>query len=267
MPIRYISADSKKAKLKNGIITIRALGYDVDIPIDLKIGINSEQMINMGNGIPVFYTGVQPGIPAVHKTENSLDIQQIKHHLKKESVIPISWDFDDFMIGFIYSNQQDPDNHKWMLQLRKQNNMIMSMPVMDVNIRTPVRTTSWSDQNGFHGRFVVAKSDFIKVQEEDNSITILGKTRDYQEGDKSLIPEGCNFISIRYSVFTNIWTAVFMRNDKELSKVDVKDMDLDISLNGRADRSFEKPKVTQVIDVNNVQNIYVRSDILHIEGK
>ena len=117
--MRFINADPKKVTVKDGIMTIHTeIGYDISVPFNPMVAINEQLMntqlgfslnLNLGN---MEYT-ILPQDPGVVKNQDDLN-----KFLKTASYIPDTWNYDDFLIGFIYGDPAmgDPNNYKWMFQ-------------------------------------------------------------------------------------------------------------------------------------------------------
>jgi len=272
--MRFINIDPKRSSLKDGILTVKTdIGYDLHVAISPMLRVNEQ----MGpHGKPGFALDMAlgemnsimlPQDPNLIKTQ-----EQLNEFLKKISYIPESFDYDDFMIGFVYGDPQNPDNFKWMFQFRKGESIITSMIFQNgIDVNCPISTHSWFENNIFHGRFVVDKNDLLYVGDSGagrvrvNSKQVGG----YPVGDVSIIPEKCDEISVRFNIQKNKWYLHWLtKDDKDLGNpLEIRQIMADIKMVANTDRSVERPKVTERIQRKDVASIMVKAGVATILGR
>jgi len=271
--LRLLNVKKEDIEYKDGIMSVKTdTGYTVKFPMTPMIGLLENLTENQQ---PIFNGNVQFGVleQEVKPSENKIGTQQdLDKYLRASPVIPESLEWDDFLVGFIYSgNPQDQDNHKWFMQFRKNGQIFQSYIYANgIDIKVPVTSYSWNDGN-WHGRLMVKRSDFEKlIEQPDNIAEIHGKKcGGYKEGDLSLIPDGCEILEVRYNIFTNKWYVSFLgKKDKKLEPDLVLDsISASIPMEAKTDRGHIKPKVTQRIKVTDIANILMISGNLTILGK
>lgn len=265
--MKEISIDFSKATLKRSIITLPTeLGYDINIKLFPILKLQEQIGQNKEPGFIIDLVIEETTLteyPNAIKTEESL-----KKFLKEQSFIPKHFHWKDLLIGFTYGSPQD--EHKWMLQMRLENQSIFDTLIIEnaIDVNCPTSTHSWFE-GIWHGRMVITKRDLKSIREiSPGHVEIIGDCGGNPEGDKSLLPEGADKIIIRYDILKNMWYAHIQdKEGKELKVLQEQNMDFDIPMKGRVDRKFKKPKVTEVINVEDIASINYRSNRLVILGK
>jgi len=272
--IRFINSDPKNISIKDGIMTVKTdIGYDLQVPIHPIVGIH-EQFVN---NLPAFSLNTNLGKLEViqHPQEPSFikDQTMLEGFLKTSSYVPETWEYQDFLIGFIYGdpNKGDPNNFKWMFQFRIDDQIFTSMIFANgIDINCPVSTFSWFDGGIYHGRMVVDKNDLLTVERSGaGRCKVVGKTLGgHPQGDKSRIPDGCDIISIRYNIYKNRWYLHYMKNGAEIGNYsEVREILADVPMTANTDRSIVKPKVTEEIKVDDIASLMVKAGVATILGK
>lgn len=241
-------------------------GYDINLQITPQIKLH-EQLGN--DGQLAFFASLNIVESTITARKGAITNQKdLDKYVKTMPFIPKDYEYEDFLLGFIYANADDPNNHQWFLQFRnKQGGIMESLPVTSqVDISCPTATYSWFEDN-WHGRFKFKPNELKDVKEiSTGHIEIKGKKcGGYPKGNTSIAPKGTGNISISYNIFTNKWTA-YMQGLDELVKLECDSIILDVKAKGFVDRNHEKPKVTQIIEMKDVASIQFLSDTLIIYG-
>jgi len=274
---RNITAKPKEATLKDGVLTIETeYGYTVAFLMKPFFGINTTRpwMKNQQQEmIPEFQTAfnMQPVSvrPIVGKAKPR---DEIMEHLKTRNVLPEGIEFDNFTVGFVYATADNPMNHKWMFEFRKNKRIFHAMHFSGVIIDCPFSTTSWHD-NIYHGRFQIDKNAYTKVTEDKPGwITIQGnKSKHSSKGDVAMIPEGCIDIRFRFNVKTDYWYADFLDSkggtiSKPLQMHDILGEGVIVKGDIDWDTNPTKPKVTMHCDPKEIKNLMMMAETLVIKG-
>lgn len=274
---RNISTKPKEATLENGILTLETeYGYKVAFAMKPFFGINTTRpwMQNQkGVIVPEFQTAFQMQPIAVDPIPDKAKTRdEIMELLKTRNVLPEGLDFDNFTIGFIYANADNPQNHKWMFEFRKNKNIFHGMHFNGVNINCPFSTTSWHD-GIYHGRFQVDKNAYTKVTEEKPGwVTVHGnKSKHRAKGNVDMIPEGTDRLRFRYNIKTDYWYCDFMNSKGETMSKPLQMHDIlgeGVELRGDIDWDTNpaKPKVTVSCGASEVKDISMMAETLVIKG-
>ena len=193
--------------------------------------------------------------------------------LKARDVIPEEISYQDMTIGFTYANAQNPQNHKWMLEFRRNKNIFWALHFLGVSVnKVPVQTTSWFD-GIFHGRFLVNKQDIGKTVEiTPGYVELQGKDmkKKIPKGDTSLIPEGVDRIRLRFNIKEDFWYGDLLAPKEVISKLKplkFKNITADnMYFEGVADHSFQKPKVFYIAKVKDIASIMIMANNLILQG-
>jgi len=205
------------------------------------------------------------------KPVSQADLQEL---LSKRSVIPEYLNYENFTVGFVYANAQNPNNHKWMFEYRKHQNIFWAQHHLGVHLhRVPITTTSWFD-GIYHGRFLVQKQDVDTVTEgEPGIVTIHGvkKDLDATKGDFSkIIPNDVEKIRLRFNIREDYWYADLLKPGEvisELKPLKVRHITAEgLNFEGIADFSFEKPKVYYLAKTKEILDVKVMAETLFITG-
>ena len=256
---RNIGTKPLTAVLKDGVLTIEIdYGYSVTFKMQPFFGINTTRpwMKNQkGVDIPEFQTAFNMAPMAVDVLPGAKTRDEILEALKSKTVIP-QMEFDNFTVGFVYANADNPQNHKWMLEFRKNKNIFHAMHFLGCDIDCPFSTTSWHD-GIYHGRFQVNKEAFKQVLETDKpgwiSITGNNHNKHRPKGDVKLLPVDAERVRFRFNVKTDYWYGDFLdKNDKAVSQP-LKMHDIlgeDIKLTGHVDWDSNPAKPRVMFHVN-----------------
>ncbi len=269
--LKRIDIDPKKMTYKDGKMHIPTkYGYDVNVDFEFSIALDPTEF---KSGTPVFSINPNLKKAVVVANKDAIPDTELIKQLKKVPVVPDEWKWQDFLVGFIYSNPQDPDNHKWFLQVRRNKQIFSSVPILGVDIDCPVSTFSWHD--GFpggiyHGRFLIDKKDMIEIKEEKwGFIKIIGKQPEGVDGDTSMIPEGVKFVRLRFNIKTDFWYIDWLDSkEKEVGKpVEFRSFVSTCPMKGIADYSKTKPWVSMRIKVDDIGQIQKMGEYVVINRK
>ena len=261
-----------KGKIKKDIVVINTeLGYDLYYKLtpEIKVDLSQEE-----NGMPFFSVGFKQEYLKTVPTKKAISLEKTRQKLINASSIPLDLDYDNFHIGFVYSDG-DVNNHRWMLNFfDKQNNYLTSLHCDKIKVRCPFDTTSWQD-GIWHGRFMVYKSHVSNIIEKENGdIEIVGKLStickplDSKKVCSSQnIPEKTKWLRLRYNIRENIWYCDFLsKTEKEIETVICKKIICDAPFEGKV-TSGDKPKVSAIININDVSEVAIALNSLIIRGK
>jgi len=110
------------------------LGYNVIFEVDPYVSINYADGFSP-QGVPEFQTNILMKPVKVEKGEKPMSLDSIKEMLKKRSVVPKSIQYENFTLGFVYANAQNPQNHKWMLEFRRQQQIFYAMHFLGISCK------------------------------------------------------------------------------------------------------------------------------------
>ncbi len=273
---RNISSKPMTATLVDGVLTLEAeYGYQVTFKMIPYLGINTTRpWVKNPKGIliPEYQTAFNLQPVAVDALDGAKTREEILEHLKTKNVLPDNLDFDNYTVGFVYAQADNPQNHKWMLEFRKNKNIFHALHFLGVNIDCPFSTTSWHD-GIYHGRMQINKEAFKSVIEDKPGwVTITGnKGKHRAKGDTKLLPVEAERVRFRFNVKTDYWYGDFLdKNDKAVSQP-LKMHDIlgeDIKLTGHIDWDSNpaKPRVMFHVACKDVKDISMMAETLVIKG-
>jgi hypothetical protein len=251
--------------MENDVIELKTeTGHIVKIQVspELLLDIDNDE-----NGLPFFSVAMGHKYAGVEKTKKSKSLKYIKKNYINRNIINENLNYDHIQVGFIYANESEPNNHRWMLNFMDINNKYVHVYYADkITINCPFTTTSWEDGN-WHGRFVIYKKDVKELIElEEGVMTLLG---DGDIGSQNVTPikEDIDLVSLRYNIYENTWYCEYIKDEKVIGSIPCKNIISDVPLVGNVDKSHSKPKVTANIDVNDVSGITVALNALIIKKK
>jgi len=208
----------------------------------------------------------------VTNEKNVINFQEMKEILVKRNVIDSDYDFDDVMIGFVYSFDSDPINHTWMIQFRKTGNVIGVLNYLSMEVKNcPLQSISWHDEDPkgiWHMRFYVQKNDIKTILEyEPNKVRIIGKgIKKIISETSEEIPEDYERIRIRCDVKKNDWIIEFLKKESVTKSFIMKNIKCNTPMYGEALFDHPKPWVSSLILRKEVQNIQILDDLMVIQG-
>ncbi len=274
---RNITTKPKEATLVDGILTLPVeYGYVVKFDMKPFFGINITrpwaQHQKTGALIPEYQTAFNMSPIDVSPAEGFKTRDEILEHLKTRNVLP-DIEFDNFTIGFVYANADNPMNHHWMFEFRRNKNIFHAIHFLGVNVDCPFSTTSWHD-GIYHGRFQINREAFKSVLEEKPGwVTIVGnnKNKHRPKGDTTAIPAGAEKIRLRFNVKTDYWYGDWIGKDGEAVSQPLKMHDIlgeGIRLTGHIDWDSNpvKPRVMSYINCSEIKDITMMAETLVIKG-
>jgi len=274
---RNINTKPETATLVDGVLTIETeFGYVVKFKMQPYFGINTTRpwMQNQRKElIPEFQTAFNMAPldvgPVADKAKSRDDILEA---LKTKNVLP-KLDMDNFTVGFVYAQADNPQNHKWMLEFRKNKNIFHAMHFLGVDIDCPFGTTSWHD-GIYHGRFQINAEAYKSVLEmgKPGWVTITGnKNKHRSKGDVGMIPTGCERVRFRFNVKTDYWYGDFLGKGDDTVAPSLKMHDIlgeGLKLTGHIDWDSNpaKPRVMFHVKANDIKDISMMAETLVIKG-
>lgn len=217
-------------------------------------------------GIPEIQTTFKFRLIDQSKLKTSSSRNKIIKDLETKNIIPESLEYDRIFLGFVYSNEQDQNNHKWWLDFRDiNNNSVYNYYGQDIELNCPITTTSWND-GGWHGRYVIDKNQVDKIL-DNGKIIINGKLSHNKKVDLSNLPKETKSLRIRYNIRENIWLCDVLDNKgNELEVIPCKSIICDVKMSGVIYESGDKPKVSIKIKIKDVSSLTTMLNNLIIKG-
>ncbi len=272
---RHIKCKDSEMKYddKTHVLTVPdEFGYEIQFHIEPLLSIN--QTTPFMNNVPEYQTNILMRPVKIERTEKALNQKAIQEKLKTSTVVPSNIEFDNFSIGFVYADGQNPMNHKWMLEYRKNEQVFFAQHFEGIRLQNvDIGTMAWQTPPIWHGRFTVKNGAFKTILEDKpNWIVIKGKapSKHVPKGDTSLIKEGIVKLKFRYNVKTNVWYAdqIDASGTTAAEPISFKNvLGGNITMYGDVDWGHQKPKVSTYMDVNDISDIKLMADTLIITGK
>jgi len=275
---RNISTKPNTATLKDGVMVLETeFGYQVTFKMIPYFGINTTRPwmkhAKTGVEVPEFQTAFNFQPMDVSPLPDAKTKDEITKILKDKTVLPAALEYDNFTIGFIYATDDNPMNHKWMFEFRKNKNIFHAMHFNGVNIDAPFSTTSWHD-GIYHGRFQMNKEAFKKVLEDKPGwVTITGNDNNKHrpKGDTKMIPETCKRIRFRFNIKTDYWYGDLLDAKEESVAPPMKMHDIlgdGVKLTGHVDWDSNpaKPRVMFFANCSDIKECTMMAETLVIRG-
>ncbi len=260
-----------QTKLNNDslIITVPKFGYELHYKMKDYTTVDAD--LEFKDGIPDFASEVTLEFVKVLKLSNAKSIKQIRELVKDESVIPPNLKYDHILLGFVYSDNTDSNNHRWWLDFKNDKDENVYNYFGDkIEIRCPTSTKSWFKDEFWHGRYVFSKQDIQSIIEpKPGRLIIRGKLKDECKPaiSNQVIPSGAETIRFRYNTRENLWFGdILDKTDKLLGEIPCKNLIIDATMYGEI-VTAEKPKVSTRINVNDILDINIAINTLIIRGK
>lgn len=268
MDLQNVDYDPQKHK----IMFRTELGYNIIFDVEPHIAVNySDPFLN---GAPEFQANMILRPVSIQKGKTPMTKEEITNMMKDRNVINENLNYEHFTIGFVYANQTNPNNHKWMFEYRKQKQIFYAQHFLGVNLRqVPITTMSWFD-GIYHGRFMVAKEAVEKVIEESPGyVSILGKDKKTNPVNdfSRLIPKDIEKVRLRFNIKEDYWYADLLKKDEvvptikplKMRHITAEALDFD----GVADFNFPKPKVYYLCKREDIADAKLMADTLFLIGK
>lgn len=274
---REIKVDTSKVEYDPAKKRMRMrteLGYNLVFEMEPHVSVNPYDPFGQ-NGTPEFQTNIMLRPISVEKGENPMTQPQISEMIKNRNVIPSELNYETFSLGFVYANAQNPNNHKWMFEYRRRQQIFWAQHFLGVNLKKiPITTISWFD-GIYHGRFLIQRGDVLKVTEESPGHVLLwGKNQNVVNpvSDFSkIVPKGIVKLRLRFNVREDYWYADLLKEGQVIS--DLKPLKMrhivaeNIDFDGVADFNFQKPKVFYSAKVNELADVKLMAETLMLTGK
>ena len=272
---RQIKVDLKGLEFdpEKGMIRMPVeFGYRVIFAVEPHVSINPYDPFQ--NQSPEVQSNIFLRPIKMEPTDKAVPQAEILKIMKTRDVIPEDVGYQDMTIGFTYANAQNPNNHKWMLEFRRNKNIFWALHFLGISVnKVPLQTTSWFD-GIYHGRFLVNKTDIaVTLEKKPGYVELQGKDlkKKIPLGNVSLIPDGVDRIRLRFNTKEDFWYADLLAPKEVISKLKplkMKNITAEnIFMEGVADHSFQKPKVYYIIKVKDIANIMLMAGNLIIQGK
>lgn len=206
----------------------------------------------------------------VERLPNHKNRKQLHTLLSKEDLIPPDLQYKYIMLGFVYSNPTDPNNHKWWLDFRdSQNNSVYNYFAPKIKIHAPITTKTWHDPdpNGvWHGRYVFEKG--IKILETNpGELTLTAPIKKVKKQNISILPKQATNLRLRYNIREDIWFCDVLDNKNiELESIPCKSIICDAKMSSNV-IGGNKPKVSTLIKVSDIGEVSLDINNLVIRGK
>ncbi len=231
------------------IITIPELGYKIHYKLHQAVMVDAITKYEEDN-YPDFITTTSLEFIKVEPLKNAKPRQESYDILKTLSIIPSSLKYDHILLGFVYSDKNDPNNHSWWLDFRNDKNQsVYNYFSKNIQLNCPLSTKSWHE-GMWHGRFVINHKDIDKIT-DNNGIIIQGKNMEKSIGRPQLyFPPKTSKIKLYYNITENHWyCGLLNKNGKQLSTLPYNSISSDVTLKGDIDYSSGKPKVSLLCDI------------------
>jgi len=263
-----------KSDIKTLIVRTE-VGYDMVFEINPQIRVNPYETAE--NGTPKFQSSLVWNLKGVRPRGNAMKQADIEKTIKGRSLLPMEVDWDIAQLGFVYSNQRDPNNHKWWLESLKTGkkmgefDSIMSEYTQMITSTAPIGTRSWFD-GIHHGRFTLAKDNIKDVVELDKGHILIngnGKGRLGEIKGNVVIPDECILFRLRFDIRKNIWyTEMIDSQGKVLGEPMISSqLKSDAKFKGHIVSDPNRPKVSGLILRGDVITIKTDSQLTMIKGK
>ncbi len=221
-------------------------------------------------GIPELQTSFTFALKNVKKGKNAIPRKQIIALMKTKSIIHPDLIFDHILLGFVFGEDSDPNNHRWWLDFRDKNNQNVYNYFGDrVEINCPITTKSWHENSTWHGRMVFARDQIKEIQEPaPGKLIIKGKhVKSKAKGFPDLPPDTEN-LRLRYNIREDLWFCdILDRDDKPLGVIPCKNIICEAKMLGETAVIGGKPKVSTKVHIKHVAEIGIAINNLIIKGK
>jgi hypothetical protein len=255
-----------KVKYEDGYLIVPIAGFEIKLEVLPVIRVDPK----LYNGEVSLHANVNSGDSCIKEGPKAIKTQEdLNIYLAKEPTLPSHWKYDDLLLGFIYSTQEDPENYNWFLQTRFKGKFGGRLTTStNVNVRCPFSTVSWLEGGNWHGRFCFTKNDIKNIERVGTDLNVVGKTcGEHEIGDLAEIPEGADRIVISYNIHKNKWYLHYQKQGLEIKTTEIDGILADCPMQGNVDRNHTKPKVTQFIKVEDIAHLKIMSNMAIIYGK
>lgn len=266
MGFRLINSELNNDKL---IVNVPSAGVKIHYNIIHRTSVDSITEYDEDD-LPDFLTNINLKLIKVEKLDNYKNRNDLREIIKKNNIFTDDLVFDNILLGFVYSDKSDLNNHKWWLDFRDSNNNNVYNYFTDkLTINASVTTTSWHDKdpNGiWHGRFVLNKK--VKILEYKTGELIIDGNKDNNiKTDILSLPKKSYKLRLRYNIRENIWFCdILDKSNNQIESIPCNNITCDAKMISEVIYS-ERPLVSQIINVSDILQIYILLGNLIIKGK
>jgi len=207
----------------------------------------------------------------VEPQKNAKDMKDMRDILRRRNILDQADVFDDVMVGFVYGDERDPNNHTWMFQFRLNGQIVGTMNYLNIDVRQcPMKTFAWFENGVWHLRFFIEKKDIKSIEEVSfNNAVLTGKgIKKIISSTSEEIPKEYDRVRMRCDVKKNNWFAEFLDSKQSIIKTfTLKNIKCSAPIYGNADFMHPKPWVSDYCLKKEIQDIQILDDLLVIQGK
>jgi len=226
-------------------------------------------------GIPEIVTEFNITLKDMSKTKQALSREDIKTIMKTKNIIPPTLVYDHFLLGFVYADSSDPNNHRWWIDFRNNKDQSIYNCWGDkIKINCPYTTHSWFENEFHHGRYRFSSGDVEAIKEpRPGELVILGKLKKECKPIKNVcsiqhLPDKAHTLRFRYNTREDLWFCdILDKKDKSLGQISCKSLICDAITYGNVINVGDRPKVNTRINVTDISDIAIAINSLIIRGK
>ena len=223
------------------------------------------------DGKPDFQVNLRLMFVKAVETNKAIPREKIEKSLRERSIVPLDLDYDDFLIGFVFATDDDPNNHKWWLDFRKGEQTVHTIFIDELDIKCPITTKSWFGEEIYHGRMVVSKDNLLALKQPSlNKIEIIGKPvpgKTKAVCKRNVIPKDTEYLRLRYNIKEDFWICDFMNNgDERIESIPSKGIICDAPLYGQVTVIEDMYKVSTKVYVKDITDMATAVNTLIIRG-
>jgi len=173
--------------------------------------------------------------------------------------------FDKILVGFVYSSNEDPNNHKIWLDLRMFDRPLCSIYCDKLDIDAECGSMAWAGHmpNGQlinHGRIVINGPAHIEAKSVNPlHLSIIGPGHQRLENPRKDIADA----SLKYDVKNNLWVCEIMDNDKALERHSAQDLLCTVKMESHTSEHLN-PKFSMKLEKNHISHCKVLGNVLVI---
>lgn len=251
------------------------IGYDLVFELHPQIRVAPYESTEKGT--PEFQTSIVWKLKGARPRGNAMKVPQIKDLVKDRSLLPMDGDWDIAQLGYVYSNNRDPNNHRWWLEALKSTGQgignydsTLSEYMFDISSTAPIGTRAWFD-GIHHGRFIIQKDnikDVIEISPGKVTITGNGKGKLGDIKGNVDIPEGSIVLRLRFDIRKNVWYSEFLDSKGVVLKMlESTNIMSDVKFKSHTIPHPSRPKVSGMIMVKDIDKIKTDNQLTMIKGK
>jgi len=266
-----------KSKLKKDIIIITLSDFGIDLHYKINHLTQVDPVTKYGDGELDYTTDVNLDFIKLVKHKNAKTTEEILNLIKSTSILPPDLLYDHILLGYVYADDSDPNNHRWWLDVRdSKNQSIFNYYGDKLIINCPVTTKAWHDEDPegiWHGRMVFSKNEIVSIKEQKpGQLVINGKGRSEPIDSSKIcspqnIPKKTSSLRLRYNIREDIWFCDLLdKEDKPLGVIPCKSIICDAKMYSSV-MEGEKPKVSVKININDISDVAIAINSLIIRGK